>query len=82
MCDFQPEFENKLGEITLYNLDFRYVLAKILISNSGWKSHIFYYIFLKLDFDIYYNFKILLKIIKISDLPIGFGISKITYFKR
>ena len=35
MCDFQPEFENNLGEITLYNLDFRYVLAKILISNSG-----------------------------------------------
>jgi len=35
MCDFQPEFENILREITLYNLDFIYVLAKILISNSG-----------------------------------------------
>ena len=35
MCDFQPEFENILGEITLYNLDFIYVLAKILFTNSG-----------------------------------------------
>ena len=35
MCDFQPEFEYILREITLYNLDFIYVLAKILFTNSG-----------------------------------------------